>query len=77
MCGLKYREYALTAAIRHAEAPTPIKARASHKLRKECDMENISAPAAANTISADSTRRGPYRSSMTPNGNCMTAKAKK
>jgi hypothetical protein len=69
--------FALIAAIRQADTPKPIKARPSANSGTLCALANTMAPAPANSSKNASTRRGPQRSSATPNGTCAQANAKK
>ena len=64
-------------AIRQALTPTPIKARASVNATKLRASANAAQPSTASSISARSTRRGPWRSSALPIGSCIAAKPKK
>jgi hypothetical protein len=64
-------------AIRQAETPRPISARASTSCSNELACANSSAPPAASRSSVAFTRRGPNRSSSTPSGIWNKPKEKK
>ena len=68
---------AVSAAIRQADTPRPIRARAAIAAAADSASANHTPPAAATSSSAALTRRGPKRSSATPSGSCTTAKARK
>ena len=70
-----YPFYAIImAAMRQADTPKPIKARATTRPANDPDRENRYAPSPAKSSRKASIRRGPKRSSSTPNGNCDEAK---
>jgi hypothetical protein len=68
---------AVSAAIRQAETPRPISARAAIAAAADSAIVNQTPPMAASSSSAALTRRGPKRSSATPTGSCTSAKARK
>ena len=69
---------AVSDAIRQAETPRPISARAAIAAAADAAHARTRAPpAAARSSSAALTRRGPKRSSSTPSGSWNSAKAKK
>ncbi len=68
---------AVSEAIRQAETPRPIRARAAIAAAALSANANHAPPAAATSSSAAFTRRGPKRSSATPSGSCTTANDRK
>src|SRR5450755_2406910 len=68
---------ALRGAMRHTAEPRPISARASARPDRLSLAAKASAPHPAKISSTGSTRLGPYRSSIMPAGNCVSAKARK
>jgi hypothetical protein len=59
---------AFSPAVSPAATPKPISARANTSVEKLSDTANSAAPPAAMSSKALWTRRGPWRSSMTPMG---------
>ena len=68
---------AVSEAIRQAETPTPISARAAIAPAALSACANQAPPAAATSSSAALTRRGPKRSIATPTGSWQSAKERK
>lgn len=68
---------AFSGAMRHADTPAPMIARATARLASDSASANSVAPSAASVSSTGSTRRGPKRSSRMPTGTCIAANARK